>query len=147
MKAIGRPWHCNHRISPVTTTLSKAKNTKIWGFPKIWGLNTPKMDGENNGKPYEQMDDLGVPLFLETPISSNCQAIQFFEAMVGESIHADPYHHGVVSVLKSWYHSFPQCQGTFVHHDHSHSQTSLHIWQSQSHQQEGVLRGQNLNKI
>ena len=22
---------------------------------------------ENNGKPYEQMDDLGVPLFLETP--------------------------------------------------------------------------------
>ena len=27
------------------------------------------MDGENNGsKPYEQMDDLGVPLFLETTI-------------------------------------------------------------------------------
>ena len=26
------------------------------------------MDGENNGKPYEQMDDLGIPLFLETPI-------------------------------------------------------------------------------
>ena len=25
------------------------------------------MDGENNGKPYEQMDDLGVPFFLETP--------------------------------------------------------------------------------
>ena len=22
------------------------------------------MDGENNGKPYEQMDDLGVPLFF-----------------------------------------------------------------------------------
>ncbi len=30
---------------------------------------TPKMDGENKGKPYEQMDDLGgPPLFLETPI-------------------------------------------------------------------------------
>ena len=29
---------------------------------------TPKMDGENNEKPYEQMDDLGEnPLFLETP--------------------------------------------------------------------------------
>ena len=29
----------------------------IWVFPKIgWA---PKMDGENNGKPYEQMDDLG----------------------------------------------------------------------------------------
>ena len=27
------------------------------------------MDGENNGKPYEQRDDLGIPLFLETPIS------------------------------------------------------------------------------
>ena len=26
------------------------------------------MDGENNGKPHEQMDDLGAPLFLETPI-------------------------------------------------------------------------------
>ena len=28
------------------------------------------MDGENNGKPYEQMDDLGgvFPLFLETPL-------------------------------------------------------------------------------
>ena len=34
-------------------------------FQKYW---YPKMDGENNGKPYEQMDDLGVPLFLETPI-------------------------------------------------------------------------------
>ena len=30
------------------------------------------MDGENNGKPYEQMDDLGVPLFLETPILKRC---------------------------------------------------------------------------
>ena len=30
---------------------------------------TPKMDGENNGKPYEEMDDLGSnPLFLETAI-------------------------------------------------------------------------------
>ncbi len=29
------------------------------------------MDGENNGKPYySKMDDLGVPLFLETPIYS-----------------------------------------------------------------------------
>ena len=28
------------------------------------------MDGENNGKPYEQMDDLGVipPIFGSTPI-------------------------------------------------------------------------------
>ena len=27
------------------------------------------MDGENNGTPYEQMDDLGgPPLFLETPM-------------------------------------------------------------------------------
>ena len=34
-------------------------------FPKI---GIPKMDGENNRKPYEQMDDLGVPLFLETAI-------------------------------------------------------------------------------
>ena len=26
------------------------------------------MDGLFHGKPYEQMDDLGVALFLETPI-------------------------------------------------------------------------------
>ena len=31
------------------------------------------MDGENNGKAYEQMDDLGgPPLFLETPILFCC---------------------------------------------------------------------------
>ena len=35
--------------------------------PKI-GVKPFKMDGENNGKPYEQMDDLGISLFLETPI-------------------------------------------------------------------------------
>ncbi len=33
------------------------------------------MDGENHGKPNEQMDDLGVPLFLETPISVRGQNI------------------------------------------------------------------------
>ena len=33
-------------------------------------INPPKMDGENNGNPYVQMDDLGgvFPLFLETSI-------------------------------------------------------------------------------
>ena len=37
-------------------------------FPKI-GL--PKMDGENNGTPYEQMDDLGVfPYFWNHPYKS-----------------------------------------------------------------------------
>ena len=30
------------------------------------------MDGENNGKPYERMDDLGVPLFLETLLWELC---------------------------------------------------------------------------
>ncbi len=50
---------------------------------------TPKMDGENNGKPYEQMDDLGVPLFLETPICFNefpywnLEEIPYFEAILG----------------------------------------------------------------
>ena len=36
--------------------------------PKI-GFFTPKMDGENKGKPYEQMDDLGgkPPIFGSTP--------------------------------------------------------------------------------
>ena len=35
-------------------------------FPKIG--KHPKMDGENNGKPYFLMDDLGVTPFLETSI-------------------------------------------------------------------------------
>ncbi len=32
-----------------------------WIYPKIGGVKTPKMDGENNEwiQPYEQMDDLG----------------------------------------------------------------------------------------
>ena len=32
------------------------------GTPNI-GVFPPKMDGENNGKPYFSMDHLGVPLF------------------------------------------------------------------------------------
>ena len=41
-----------------------------WWF--VWGVE-PKIGGKPpewmvyNGKPYEQMNDLGVPLFLETP--------------------------------------------------------------------------------
>ena len=39
------------------------------GVSKNRGILPPKMDGLFHGKPYEQMDDLGVfPLFLETPI-------------------------------------------------------------------------------
>ncbi len=38
------------------------------GVSKNRGFS-PKMDGENNGKPYEQMDDLGgFPIVLETPL-------------------------------------------------------------------------------
>ena len=44
------------------------KSFDIWMFPNIGMGKPPKMDGEKSGKPYEQMDDLGVPLFLETPI-------------------------------------------------------------------------------
>ena len=44
------------------------------GVSKNRGGFTPKMDGENNGKPYEQMDDLGVPLFLETPMRRNLRS-------------------------------------------------------------------------
>ena len=39
-------------------------NITMWVFPKIMDLL--KMDGENKGKPYFLMDDLGVPLFSET---------------------------------------------------------------------------------
>ena len=36
--------------------------------PKIGGFYPPKWMVKIMEKPYEQMDDLGVPLFLETPI-------------------------------------------------------------------------------
>jgi len=35
---------------------------RIWVFPKIG--KHPKMDGENNGKPYEKWDDLGVNIHM-----------------------------------------------------------------------------------
>ena len=38
------------------------------GVSKYRGGNPPKWMVYNE-KPYEQMDDLGVPLFLETPMS------------------------------------------------------------------------------
>ena len=43
-----------------------AKNIDIWRVSKNRG-GPPKWM-VYNGKPYEQIDDLGVPLFLETPI-------------------------------------------------------------------------------
>ena len=46
---------------------------------KIWAKNRggpPKMDGLFHGKPYEQMDDLEVPLFLETPKYFNQQTFE-----------------------------------------------------------------------
>ena len=56
-------------MSLLATNLSTNKNQPIHVDvePKIGCGKPPKMDGENNGKAYEQMDDLGVPLFLETP--------------------------------------------------------------------------------
>ena len=42
-------------------------DSPIWVFPKIGGVPPKWM--VYNGKPYFYMDDLGVPLFLETPIS------------------------------------------------------------------------------
>ena len=39
------------------------KNQTIWLYMAVSkNRGTPKMDGENKGKPYEQMDDLGGKL-------------------------------------------------------------------------------------
>ena len=50
-----------------------------------------------NGKPYEQMDDLGVPLFLETPISKPSpfflrppESSKSFEATIAPRTHEEP---------------------------------------------------------
>ena len=43
------------------------------GNPKIGGFGTPKMDGENNGKPYFLMDDFGgTPIFWKHPYVFIC---------------------------------------------------------------------------
>ena len=40
---------------------------------------TPKMDGEYNGKLYEQMDDLGwkAPYFWKHPYTNMCLKVEF----------------------------------------------------------------------
>ena len=44
------------------------------GVSKNSGVKPPKMDGENNGKPYEQVDDLGDPYFWK-PICNHMYCI------------------------------------------------------------------------
>ena len=50
--------------------------------PKIGACKHPKMDGENNGKPYEQMDDLGVfPYFWKHPYCQIAHHVFNFETL------------------------------------------------------------------
>ena len=58
---------------------SSTNSSQMGVEPKI-GDFTPQMDGENNGKPYEQMDDLGVshPYFW-----FNTQIVDFFFLWLG----------------------------------------------------------------
>ncbi len=62
------------------------------------------MDGENNGEPYEQMDDLGVPLFLETPIFGGFQMLVFGDVVVignGQKHEAGGIvnHHQIIQII------------------------------------------------
>ena len=56
-----RPWKSVKRRS-----IRRFFFMDMWAFPRI---GVPQNGWFINGKPYEQMDDLGVPLFLETPMS------------------------------------------------------------------------------
>ena len=62
-----------------------------WFFNHQLGVSqnrgkTPKMDGENTGKPYEQMDDLGEnPLCSETPNYSSKRFSAFDPSQEAES--------------------------------------------------------------
>ena len=60
-----RVFHINHPFWGTTSSDVVAK-IKV-GVSENRG-KTPKMDGENDGNFPIKMDDLGVPLFLETPI-------------------------------------------------------------------------------
>ena len=73
------PWRSHHRPAMFADFQAPKKPTfqplcfQMGVEPKI---GVPKMDGENNGKPYEQMDDLGGnPLFLETSKWINSQSL------------------------------------------------------------------------
>ena len=54
--------------------------TYYMGVSKNRGKN-PKMDGENNGKPYEQMDDLGGKLthYFRSSTHITCRVLQLRE--------------------------------------------------------------------
>ena len=47
---------------------------------------TPKWMVYNGSKPYEQMDDLGVPLFLETPKYIHSEHWDFVRERVLEGV-------------------------------------------------------------
>jgi len=52
-----------HKVGPEPIVFDEVMGPHLkwvytWVFPKIGGKH-PKMDGENNGKPYFLMDDLG----------------------------------------------------------------------------------------
>ena len=46
-----------------TRAVGQKREKPRWVVSKNRGGLPPKMNGENNGKPYFLMDDLGVPLF------------------------------------------------------------------------------------
>ena len=56
--------HSMGLIYSVTPPFTPKEFERYMDVSKNWG-KPPKMDGENNGKPYFLMDDLEVPLFLD----------------------------------------------------------------------------------
>ncbi len=67
VEKIIHPFEKGRPLKSIGKAVKKPLKNTTWLFPTNRGKN-PKMDGENNGsKPYFLMDDLGVPLFLETP--------------------------------------------------------------------------------
>ena len=64
--------HATFNVLGMRFSWDKKLSGKIFsthGWPSKNRGGPPKMDGENNGKPLLKWDDLGVPLFLETPTS------------------------------------------------------------------------------
>ena len=65
------------------------------------------MDGENNGNPYFLMDDLGVPLFSETPIKTSHQVRPFGSRFpITPGLGDEKDHHGPMTTtypsVPSW---------------------------------------------
>ncbi len=104
-------------LGPLYVLISKvaAKKIKgisretIWMFPKIGGFSPQNGWWKFHGKPYEQMDDLGIPLSLERPIWQELFLSVWKKIQDSRSVNSKGFQFKGVSTSLGW-HSSVLCQ-------------------------------------